>query len=232
VTITPFPTGADGSVIIAQGGTRVLCTASVAAEVPPWLVDRATGTAKSGWLTAEYAMLPGSTAPRKRRGADGRATEIQRMIGRALRAAVDLERMKGVTVTCDCDVMSADGGTRTASITGAFVALALAIRAAQRRGLIDEDPLRGPVAAVSAGVVGGRPILDLDYDLDSAADVDMNVAMNHRGELIEVQATGERAPLGREQLDALLDLAAKGIRGLMAIQRRAIAAATSNPARR
>jgi ribonuclease PH len=232
VTITPFPTGADGSVINAPGGTRVLCTASVAAEVPPWLVDRETGAATSGWLTAEYAMLPGSTAPRKRRGADGRATEIQRMIGRALRAAVDLERMKGMTVTCDCDVMSADGGTRTASITGAFVALALALRAARQQDLIVEDPLRGPVAAVSAGIVDGRPILDLDYELDSAADVDMNVAMNHRGELIEVQATGERAPLGRAQFEALLDLAAKGIRSLMVIQRRAITAAGSEPARR
>ncbi len=164
-------------------------------------------------------MLPGSTPQRKKRGPDGRGTEIQRLIGRALRAAVDLKKMPGVTVTCDCDVLVADGGTRTAAITGAFVALAQALAAARRRGLIDRDPINGPVAAVSVGIIDGRPQLDLNYELDSRADVDMNVAMNHRGQFVEVQGTGEGATFTREQLDQLLDLAATGIRQLMRFQR-------------
>jgi ribonuclease PH len=220
--IEPYPTAAAGSVVIAQGGTRVLCTASVADSVPDWMVDRATGRATRGWVTAEYAMLPGSTPSRKKRGLDSRGTEIQRLIGRALRAAVDLERMPGVTVTCDCDVLAADGGTRTAAITGAFVALAQAIDVARGRGLIERTPIVGPVAAVSVGIIEGRCCLDLDYELDVAAEVDMNVAMNHRGELVEVQATGEQGTCTREQLDELLDLATKGIRRLMTLQRRAI----------
>jgi ribonuclease PH len=221
-SIEPYPTGAPGSVIISQGSTRVLCTASVSEDVPPWLIDRTTGAARHGWVTAEYAMLPGSTPSRKRRGVDSRATEIQRLIGRSLRAAVDLDRMKGITVTCDCDVLVADGGTRTASITGAFVALAQALAACRAKGVIDEDPIRGPLAAISVGVVDGEPRLDLDYELDVAADVDMNVVMNHEGEFVEVQATAEKGAVSRAQLDELLDLAEAGIRKLMTRQRRLV----------
>ncbi|MCB0719710.1 MAG: ribonuclease PH [Bacteroidetes bacterium] len=223
-TIEPYPTNAAGSVLITQGGTRVLCTASISEEAPPWMIDKATGVPTRGWVTAEYAMLPGSTNRRKRRGTDSRATEIQRLIGRVLRAGVDLEKMPGVTITCDCDVLAADGGTRTASITGAFVALSQAVAVARERGLIRKNPIRGPVAAVSVGIVDGKPQLDLDYELDVKADVDMNVAMNHRGQFIEVQGTGEQGVFSREELGALLDLAAGGIRKLIAMQRAALRA--------
>ena len=221
-TIEAYPTGAPGSVMITQGATKILCTASVAKEVPAWMVDRAGGEPRQGWVTAEYAMMPGSSPRRTRRGPSSRGTEIQRLIGRALRASVNLEAMPGVTVTCDCDVVVADGGTRTASVTGGFVALVQGLRWARARGLIERDPVRGPVAAVSVGIVGGRPRLDLDYDLDVAADVDMNVAMNHRGEFVEVQATGERGTLRRADLDTLLDLATRGIRRMMTLQRGAL----------
>lgn len=221
-TIESYPTNAAGSVLITQGKTSVLCTASIADESPRWLIDKTTGVASSGWVTAEYAMLPGSTNSRKRRGTDSRSTEIQRLIGRVLRAGVDLKMMPGLTITCDCDVISADGGTRTASITGAFVALSQAIAVAKSRGLIERDPLLGTVAAVSVGIVDGVPRLDLDYELDVAAEVDMNVAMNHKGDFIEVQGTGEHGTFNRDQLDELLDLAATGIRKLMTIQRKAI----------
>lgn len=224
VTIEPFPSAAAGSVVIAQGATRVLCTASIESAVPPWMIDRETGAARQGWVTAEYAMLPGSTPRRKSRGVDSRATEIKRLIGRALRASVDLARMPGLTITCDCDVLVADGGTRTASVTGAWVALARALAVARSEGMIEHDPLLGPVAAVSVGLVEGACRLDLDYPLDSRADVDMNVAMNHLGELVELQATGEGGTLPRATLDELLDLAAGGITKLMAIQRRAVKA--------
>ena len=220
-SIEPYPTNAAGSVLITQGGTRVLCTASIATESPSWMIDKATGVATRGWVTAEYAMLPGSTNHRKRRGTDSRATEIQRLIGRVLRAGVDLETMPGLTITCDCDVLSADGGTRTASITGAYVALSQAIGVARGRGLLKHNPLRGNVAAISVGIVDGTPRLDLDYKLDVAAEVDMNVAMNHKGEFIEVQGTGEQGTFSRQQLDELLDLAATGIRKLITIQRKA-----------
>jgi ribonuclease PH len=168
-------------------------------------------------------MLPGSTPDRKRRGPDSRGTEIQRLIARVLRAAVDLEKMPGVLITCDCDVLNADGGTRTASITGAYVALARAIAVARKRGLIEKNPILGSVAAISVGIVDGKVYLDLDYPLDVRADVDMNVAMNHRGDLIEVQGTGEQGVFSREQLDAMLDLAGKGVRRLQRIQRAALA---------
>lgn len=218
-TIEPFPTAAAGSVIITAGQTRVLCTASVAADPPKWIPkDPETGQPSQGWVTAEYSMLPGSTPDRKRRGPDGRGTEIQRLIGRALRAAVDLEKMPGLAITCDCDVLSADGGTRTASITGAYVALAQAIKAARDEGRIEQDPITSPVAAISVGVVDGTPTLDLDYPLDVRAEVDMNVAMNAQGQFIEVQGTGEHGTFDRAQLDALLDLATQGIHDLMAIQ--------------
>ncbi len=218
-TIEAYPTGAPGSIMITQGGTKVLCTTSLAEDVPPWLIDKATGQARQGWVTAEYAMLPGSTPQRKKRGPDSRGTEIQRLIGRALRAAVDLHKMPAVTLTCDCDVIVADGGTRTASITGAFVSLAQAIGVARTKGLIASDPILGPVAAVSVGIVDGKPCVDLDYELDVRADVDMNVAMNHQGEFVEVQATGEKGTLSRDQFDTLLDLATNAIQELMEIQR-------------
>jgi ribonuclease PH len=221
-TIEPFPTNAAGSMLITQGQTRVLCTASLAREVPRWMRDPDTGQATQGWVTAEYAMLPGATERRKRRGEDSRATEIRRLIGRTLRAAVDLQKMPGLTITCDCDVLSADGGTRTASITGAFVALKQAVEVARSQGLLTDDPILGPVAAVSVGLVRGQARLDLDYALDSNADVDMNVAMNHLGGFVEVQATGEQGTFSREQLDALLDLATGGIRQLMEIQQAAL----------
>jgi len=219
VTIEPFPTAAAGSVIIRQGDTHVLCTASVEKGVPPFLIDRVTGEPRSGWVTAEYAMLPGSTPQRKRRGVDSRGTEIKRLIGRALRAAVDLDAMPGYTVTVDCDVLRADGGTRTAAITGGYVALAQAIRSIGEGGGLPRDPVVAEVAAVSAGVVDGVPTLDLDYPLDSTAEVDLNVAATADGRLIEVQGTGERTTYTREQLDAMLDLAAKGIGELVAVQR-------------
>lgn len=224
VTIKPFPAAAPGSVVITQGKTRILCTASIASDVPKWLIDRETGEPSRGWVTAEYNMLPGSTPDRKRRGTDGRGTEIQRLIARVLRAAVDLEKMPGLMITCDCDVLVADGGTRTASITGAFVALAQAIQHARKKGLINQNPIIGPVAAVSVGIVDGKSYLDLDYPLDVRADVDMNVAMNHRGGFVEVQGTGEGGTFSRTGLDELLDLATAGIRKLIRIQRAAIKA--------
>lgn len=222
VTIEPFPSAAAGSVMITQGETRVLCTASLAKDVPGFLIEPRTGEPRSGWVTAEYAMMPGSTPERQRRGTDSRGTEIRRLIGRALRAAVDLERMPGVAITCDCDVIVADGGTRTAAITGAYVALAQAIGAAREQGTILRDPLIGPVAAVSAGIIGGEGYLDLDYALDSRAEVDLNVAMNHRGRFVEVQGTGEAGTFSREELDMLLILAEKGIRKLIRAQRAAL----------
>jgi ribonuclease PH len=167
-------------------------------------------------------MLPGSTPERKRRGGDGRSTEIQRLVGRSLRAAVELERMPGVTVTCDCDVLVADGGTRTASITGGYVALAQAVAWARREGLIQKNPIRGPVAAVSVGIVGGELCVDLDYAFDAQAEVDMNVVMDYRGRFVELQGTGERGTFSREQLDRLLRLAGGAIRRLIALQRRAL----------
>lgn len=219
ITITPYPTAAAGSVIIEQGNTRVLCTASIAQDVPKWLIDRATGQATRGWVTAEYNMMPGSTPDRIRRGPNSRATEIQRLIGRTLRAAVDLDKMPGLAITCDCDVLVADGGTRTASITGAFVALAQAIGVARQQQLIKTNPILGPVAAVSVGVIDNQTYLDLDYPLDVRAEVDMNVAMNHKGEFVEVQGTGEQGTFSRKQLDEMLDLASKGIRKLIKLQR-------------
>ncbi len=220
--IKKYPTAAAGSVMIEAGKTKVLCTASISASPPKWLPRDDEGNYTSGWVTAEYNMMPGSTPDRKRRGPDSRGTEIQRLIGRVLRAGVDMDKMPGLAITCDCDVVMADGGTRTASITGAWVALAHAIKAAKKQGLITKDPLIGPVAAVSVGVIDGKPTLDLDYPLDVRAEVDMNVAMNHKGDFIEVQGTGEKGTFSREELDSLLDLAGKGIRQLIKIQRAAV----------
>ena len=219
-----FPTHAAGSVMMACGETRVLCTASIASDVPPFLIDKQTGEPRSGWVTAEYNMMPASTVGRKKRGPDSRGTEIKRLIGRALRAAVDLDAMPGLSITCDCDVVKADGGTRTASITGAYVALADAIAHARKTGLIDRDPIVSPIAAVSVGVVDGRCVLVLDYELDSRAEVDMNVVMNGKGQFIEVQGTGEGGTFDREQLDEMLDLAGKWIRKLLREQSAALKA--------
>ena len=218
-TIEPFPGGAAGSVMIAQGNTRVLCTASLAADVPGWLVDRETGVAKRGWVTAEYAMLPGSTPTRKARGPDSRGTEIKRMIGRALRGVVDRRMLGERTVWVDCDVIQADGGTRTASITGGYVALCLALAKLRKKRNLKGPPLNGMLAAVSVGVVEGRPMLDLDYVEDSAAEVDMNVVRTEDGRYIELQGTAESTPFPREKLDQMLALADVGVERLIGLQR-------------
>lgn len=214
-----FPSAAPGSVMIKMGNTHVLCTASVCVNVPKWLE---AADPPRGWVTAEYNMMPGSTPDRQRRGPNSRATEIQRLIARSLRAAIDLHKMPGVLITCDCDVTMADGGTRTASITGAYVALVDAINHARKEGHIVENPIIGPVAAISAGIVDGKTVLDLDYHLDSNADVDLNVVMNHRKQLIEVQGTGEQDTFSRDQLNEMLDLAQKGITKLIRAQRTAL----------
>jgi ribonuclease PH len=214
--VTGFVEQATGSALISFGGTRVLCTASVEEGVPRWLAGSGRG-----WLTAEYGMLPASTGQRTQREASagkqkGRTVEIQRLLGRSLRAVYDLKTLGEHTVWIDCDVIQADGGTRTAAISGAWVALTLAAR---RSGLPKPADL---VGAVSVGIVGGEPLLDLDYVEDSAAEVDMNVVMTGDGRLIEVQATAERVPFSRAELDALVDLAAGGIREIGAVQREAV----------
>lgn len=209
-----FTKTAPGSVLYRCGETVVLCTASVETRVPPWMVGEGRG-----WITAEYNMLPGSTSPRKRRErggkVDGRTTEIQRLIGRSFRAVADLEALGEIAITVDCDVLQADGGTRTASITGGFVALVDAIHSV-RRQLPDPNqyPLRDSVAAVSVGVVDGKCVLDLDYDLDFAADVDMNVVMTGGGQFVEIQGTGEEATFSDAELASLIKLAKSGINDL------------------
>jgi ribonuclease PH len=225
-TITPgFVPTATGSALIAQGETRVICTASVEESVPRWMEGRGTG-----WVTAEYGMLPASTGTRKARDAtkgrvDGRTVEIQRLIGRSLRGAVDFRQLGERTVWIDCDVLTADGGTRCAAITGGYVALAVALKRVREKGRLKADPLAGSIAAISCGVVGGTPVLDLDYREDSTAEVDANVVMTGEGTLVEVQATAERTPLSRTHLDALLELAAGGIADLRVLQQEAIDAA-------
>lgn len=214
---------AEGSVLVCFGDTKVICTASANAGVPRFL--RGSG---SGWVTAEYVMLPRSTGSRMNREASngkqgGRTVEIQRLIGRSLRAAVDLKLLGENTITIDCDVIQADGGTRTAAITGACVALVDAINHLQREKLLATDPLKEMVASVSVGVYEGVPVLDLDYPEDSSADTDMNVIMGESGGFIEVQGTAEGALFGREELDGMLDLASEGIASLIAIQRDALA---------
>ena len=211
---------AAGSCLIATGGTRVICTASVEEGVPPFL--RGKG---QGWLTAEYAMLPASTKERKKRDGvkkDGRSVEIQRLIGRSLRQAVDLRALGERTVTLDCDVLEADGGTRTASITGAMTALTCAVDRMIREGKLIASPIRHQIAAVSCGIVGDIPCLDLCYEEDSRAQVDMNFVMNERGDMIELQGTGEGRAFSRKELDQLLALGEKGIRELMEAQREAL----------
>jgi len=213
---------AEGSVLVEFGETRVLCTATVESGVPGFL--RGSG---QGWVTAEYGMLPRSTHTRSPREAargkqSGRTQEIQRLIGRSLRACIDLEALGERTVTLDCDVLQADGGTRTASITGAYVALVDAIEALVRRRTLDSSPIHGQVAAVSVGIVRGVPMLDLDYAEDSDAETDMNVVMNSGGAFIEVQGTAEGHAFRREELDALLNLSAQGIGLLVARQLEAL----------
>lgn len=213
---------AEGSALIQCGDTRVLCTASVDEKLPPFLRGK-----NQGWVTAEYAMLPRATHERSIRESargkqNGRTVEIQRLIGRALRAVVDLEALGERVITIDCDVLQADGGTRTAAISGSFVALAEAVRTLIRQGRLKSNPLHGQLAAVSVGIYRGTPILDLDYAEDSDAETDMNVVMNDAGGLIEVQGTAEGHAFRREELDAMLDLAGKGIRSIMHIQQQAL----------
>jgi ribonuclease PH len=217
-----FTRHAEGSVLIECGDTRVLCTASIEESVPPFL--RGSGR---GWVTAEYGMLPRSTNTRNAREAargkqSGRTLEIQRLIGRALRAAVDLERLGERQITIDCDVLQADGGTRTASITGGFVALHDALSALRERRLLESMPIIDFVAAVSVGIHAGQPVLDLDYAEDSACDTDMNVVMTGSGGIVEVQGTAERVPFSPAELDQMLQLARQGIAELVAAQRAAL----------
>ena len=222
VTIEPgFVGTAAGSALITCGGTRVICTASIEEKVPRWMFGSGRG-----WVTAEYGMLPASTGDRKKRDKgkqDGRGIEIQRLIGRSLRSVVDLDKLGERSIWIDCDVLEADGGTRCASITGGLVALELALKGLRESGELDVDPITdGGVAAVSCGIVGGVPLLDLDYSEDSTAEVDANVVMTGAGGLVEVQATSERMPLSRAHLDDLLELGATGIDELLKAQAAAI----------
>jgi ribonuclease PH len=222
-TIEPgFVRTATGSALISIGETRVICTASAQESVPRWMAGRGRG-----WVTAEYGMLPASTGERKQRDVtrgrlDGRSVEIQRLIGRSLRGVVDFQALGERTIYLDCDVLQADGGTRCASITGAYVALSLACVRLRELGALERSPLTGSVAAVSCGMVAGLALLDLDYAEDSIAEVDANVVMTGDGGLVEVQATAERTPLSRAHLDELLALAGSGIERLRAAQQRAI----------
>ena len=227
-TVEPgFVRTATGSALISVGETRVICTASAQESVPRWMAGKGRG-----WVTAEYGMLPASTGDRKQRDVtrgrpDGRTVEIQRLIGRSIRGVIDFEALGERTIYLDCDVLQADGGTRCASITGAYVALALALERLAGEGRLERIPLNGSVAAVSCGIVDGQAVLDLDYPEDSSAEVDANVVMPGEGGRIEVQATAERTPLSRAHLDELLALAAGGIDHLRGVQQAAIALATA-----
>ena len=213
-----------GSVLIEMGETRVLCAASIEDGVPRWMREqRVTG----GWITAEYSMLPYATAPRKPREVtrgrvEGRTQEIQRLVGRALRSVTDIEKLGERTIWIDCDVLQADGGTRTASITGAYVAVMLAMNKLQGEGVLKECPIKSAVAAVSVGILDGVPLLDLCYEEDAKAAVDMNVVMTDEGQFVEVQGTGEDAPFTQRQMTAMLKLAREGIAELMAIQKKVL----------
>jgi ribonuclease PH len=213
----------EGSVLISMGNTRVLCNATVEENLPRWLLN---SRQKQGWVTAEYAMLPRATEQRNQREIQypkGRTQEIQRLIARSLRAAVDLSRLGERQIVVDCDVIQADGGTRTASITGGYVALALAMKRLEKRKVIGPGVLAQAVAAVSVGIVNGKAVLDLNYSMDQKADVDMNVVMTSDGRFVEVQGTAEREPFDRQLLDSLLDLAARGCATLTDLQRTALA---------
>ena len=223
VTIMPnVNKHAEGSVLIQMGDTHVLCTASVEESVPPFMRDSG-----EGWVTAEYSMLPRATSTRSRREASqgrlgGRTLEIQRLIGRSLRAVTDLPNLGERTIWLDCDVLQADGGTRCASITGAYVALHLALQHLMQQGLLSGIPLKDAVAAVSVGILGKTPQLDLNYGEDSTSDVDMNIVMTGSGHLVEVQGTAEGAAFSRKEMDALLQLAEKGISELVALQQQSL----------
>lgn len=213
-----FTKHAEGSVLVAFGDTKVICTASVDHRQPRWIRDET-----QGWVTAEYGMLPRSTHDRMGREAargkqSGRTQEIQRLIGRSLRACIDLQKLGPRTITLDCDVIQADGGTRTASISGAFVAMQLAINELINNGTLDENPIHQNVAAISVGIFDGTPVLDLDYAEDSSAETDMNVVMDQAGRFIEIQGTAEGAPFSRDEMDALLALAEQGINEIIAAQ--------------
>ncbi len=217
-----FTKHAEGSVLVEFGDTQVLCTASVEETIPPFL--RGKG---QGWVTAEYGMLPRATHTRSAREASrgkqtGRTQEIQRLIGRSLRAVADLKGLGERTITIDCDVLQADGGTRTASITGGYIALCEACESMVRRGVLTASPLHGQVAAISVGIVAGVPVLDLDYDEDSQAETDMNVVMNNGGAFVEIQGTAEGHAFRRHELDAMLNLAASGVGQLFALQAQAL----------
>ncbi|MEX0374956.1 ribonuclease PH [Spiribacter pallidus] len=219
-----FTQHAEGSVLVEFGNTRVLCTASVEARVPPWLRN-----SNRGWVTAEYGMLPRATGSRTDREAargrqQGRTVEIQRLIGRSLRAVVDLEALGERRIVVDCDVLQADGGTRTASITGGYVALADAVQTLMKAGQVRRNPLHGQVAAISVGIHNGTAVLDLDYAEDSDAETDMNVVMNDAGHFIEIQGTAEGHAFRRPELESMLDLASDGIDRLIAEQRKALEA--------
>jgi ribonuclease PH len=221
--IAPYATG---STLISWGETRVICGVTVEELVPRWMKEQ---NVPGGWITAEYSMLPYSTLQRKQRDIakgklDGRSQEIQRLIGRALRAAIDLEKLGPRTLWMDCDVLQADGGTRTAAITGGYVALALAVRKLMAEGKLTENPMPHAVAAVSVGVVGGQPMLDLCYSEDVGATVDMNLVMNAKGEFVELQGTGEEAVFTETELAQMLDLGKAGIRQLLTAQQAALAA--------
>lgn len=217
-----FTKYAEGSVLISMGETQVICTASIEESVPSFLKNSG-----QGWVTAEYSMLPRATSTRSGREATrgrigGRTHEIQRLVGRALRAVVDLKALGERTLWIDCDVIQADGGTRTAAITGGFTALYDALRYLQRKGQLDRIPLEDYVAAISVGIVGGKPLLDLTYQEDSQCEVDMNVVMTAGGKFVEIQGTAEGLPFSREEMGSLLDLAEKGIQELILHQRRAL----------
>ncbi len=225
--ITDFTKHAEGSVLVSFGDTRVICTATVEERIPRWM-DKGQG----GWVTAEYGMLPRSTNSRMGREAargrqGGRTMEIQRLIGRSLRAALDLEKLGEHTITLDCDVIQADGGTRTASISGGFVAMAMAVNGLVKRGRLSENPILHHVASVSVGIFNGTPVLDLDYAEDSSAETDMNVVMNDAGGFIEVQGTAEGALFDRKEMNRMLDLAALGIQEIIAEQHKVLAVSPS-----
>jgi ribonuclease PH len=226
VTMTPgFMPNAEGSCLIEFGDTKVICTATLEDSVPRWMMGRGTG-----WLTAEYSMLPRSTSERVQREVNkgrpsGRTQEIQRLIGRSLRAVADMKAMGERTIWLDCDVLQADGGTRTASITGAYVATALAFERLRERGEMKASPLIDSVSAISVGIIGGTPCVDLNYAEDSTAQVDMNVVMTGAGKLVEVQGTAEDGAFDRSELDTMLDLATKAIVDITAMQEEVIASA-------
>ena len=218
-----FTSHAEGSVLVSFGNTQVICTASVEKGVPRWLRGK-----NQGWLTAEYGMLPRATHSRNNREATrgkqgGRTLEIQRLIGRSLRSAIDLKKLGEYTLTLDCDVIQADGGTRTASITGACVALVDALRSLQLQKLIKDDPFKQFIASVSVGIYKGEPVLDLDYVEDSACETDMNVVMTESGQFIEVQGTAEGQPFSRQEMNAMMELAEKGCGEIIQLQQQALA---------